>query len=352
MKGAVLRSRGQVEDAYACYQQANDMEPQNVRFLLEMAKCLHLMGRHQQALSLLRPISSGPDGNFWEVFHWEGCSLARLRQLPEAIDSFQSALDCDLRLETILELLSAYEHAKRPEASDALISEADKSFSNNPIYLARVGKIELSRGNTASARSRLAAAVAANPSDCQSHLLLGALEQEAANQGAAMRAYRRAFVGAQSSVAIWNNIAICLREKLHREPVAACLQRAAAIAPFEVNPALNAGLVFLETQMWCTAAIFLQRARAGDPSSQPAAEGFAVALMNLSRLGEAEEILSGEFGRTPSGVLNLAICKKRKGDVDGAKRVAVRFLALVAGQPDIAVHFPAPGKVKKVFGLA
>ena len=109
LKGNVLRSKGQVDEALNCFQNAFYLDSENVRHSLEIAKCLYALGRFPQALKILRDLESTPEGNIWEVFHIIGLCCKKMRKMDDAIDSFQNALDTDLRIETFLELINIYE---------------------------------------------------------------------------------------------------------------------------------------------------------------------------------------------------------------------------------------------------
>jgi predicted Zn-dependent protease len=77
LKGSVLRTKGQIEEALGCFQTAYDVDSENIRHPLEIAKCLFFLGRCQQSLKILQDVEQAGHGNAWEVSHLLGQSLGR-----------------------------------------------------------------------------------------------------------------------------------------------------------------------------------------------------------------------------------------------------------------------------------
>ncbi|KAK8882262.1 hypothetical protein M9Y10_044904 [Tritrichomonas musculus] len=342
LKGNVLCSKGQVDEALNCFQNAFYLDTENMRHSLEIAKCLYFLGRFPQALKILRELESTPEGNIWEVFHLIGLCSKRIRKIDDAIDSFQNALDTDLRIETFLELINIYESQHDTSALNGILSEAMKYHSNNAILRRRIGKLEISQKHFSKALSHINFAISRDPNDSLSYLLAGSIEQENLHIDDALNYYRKAFLGLSNSPALWNNVALCLQVRSRREAVVACCRRAMFYAPFEAMPLANMGLVYLEMGLYCSAAIVLKKARNLDIGAIPAIEGLAIALMNLGEYNEAISIFKSELQKSPSHqtLINLAICYYRAGRMQEASSAFEKFMKIINDEPALEASYP------------
>lgn len=342
LKGNVLCSKGQVDEALNCFQNAFYLDTENMRHSLEIAKCLYFLGRFPQALKILRELESTPEGNVWEVFHLIGLCSKRIRKIDDAIDSFQNALDTDLRIETFLELINIYESQHDTSALNGILSEAMKYHSNNAILRRRIGKLEISQKHFSKALSHINFAISRDPNDSLSYLLAGSIEQENLHIDDALNYYRKAFLGLSNSPALWNNVALCLQVRSRREAVVACCRRAMFYAPFEAMPLANMGLVYLEMGLYCSAAIVLKKARNLDIGAIPAIEGLAIALMNLGEYNEAISIFKSELQKSPSHqtLINLAICYYRAGRMQEASSAFEKFMKIINDEPALEANYP------------
>jgi Bardet-Biedl syndrome 4 protein len=351
MKGSVLRARGQIDDALNCFQTAYNLDSENVRHVLEIAKCLYFVGRFQQSLKILSDLPRSTKGNIWEVYHLLGQNQLKLRKLDDAIESFESALDADYRIETVLELLTVYETKDDRKGIQSLVNEALKHYSTNPALRRRIGKIELRLARYDNATNHFKASLARDPHDCQSYLYSGSIAHEHARGDRAMELYRRAFPGLSSSPALWNNVGLCLQVRLKPEAVLACCKRATFYAPFEAVPLVNMGLIFLELGMYCSAAIVLKRARALDIGCPSVNQGLAIALMNVGEYAEAMAILKNELQKscTIDAAINLAICAYRAGKNEEALAAFRTFRKLLAEEPAHESSYPVRGVLAPMF---
>lgn len=342
LKGNVLRSKGQVDEALNCFQNAFYLDTENVRHSLEIAKCLYFLGRFPQALKILRELESTPEGNIWEVFQLIGLCCKRLRKIDDAIDSFQNALDTDLRIETFLELINIYESQHDSSGLNGIITEAMKYHSNNAVLRRRIGKLEISQRQFSKALSHIQFALQRDPNDSLSDLLAGSIEQENLHIDKALDYYRKAFQGISNSPALWNNVALCIQVRSRREAVVACCRRAMFFAPFESMPLTNMGLVYLEMGLYCSAAIVLRKARNLDISVSQATEGLAIALMNLGEYEEAITLFKSDLQKNSNHqtLINLAICYYRSGKMQEAKSNFDRFMRIVNDEPALEASYP------------
>jgi Bardet-Biedl syndrome 4 protein len=351
LKGFVLRTKGQIDDALNCFQQAYNLDCENIRHTLEIAKCLFFLGRYQQSLKIVEDFSKGESGNIWEVYHLIGQNQARLRKLKEAAESFETAMDIDIRLETVLELLSIYEQQQDTTAVDNLVAEASRHHSDNAAFRRRVGRIYVQKGKLPEARAAFKIAYSRDRKDSLSMLYSGSIEQEIQKIPNALRLYRRAYPGITSSAALWNNVGLCIQARSRREAVVACCKRAVFYAPFEAIPLTNMGLMFLEMGMYCSAAIVLNRARNLDLSSQAASQGLAIALMNLEEYESSISLLTNELqkGASHDLLVNLAICQWRAGrKADGATTFR-QFMAMVKEEPTLESAYPVKTVLEPLF---
>jgi tetratricopeptide (TPR) repeat protein len=342
LKGSVLRAKGQIDEAMNCFQTAYDLDSENIRHHVEIAKCLFFLGRYEQSLKTLKDIENSDHGNSWEVCHLFGQNYAKLRHIDKAIEYYEYALDADRRLETILELLSIYESKPDNHALNALLSEADPLHGKNPQFRRRVGKINLKRHSHDDALAHFKYACSKDHRDAKSCLFAGAIEQENQRQDKAMEMYRQAFQGLATSPALWNNVGLGLQLRSRKEAVIACCQKATFFAPFEAIPLVNMGLVFLEMEMYCSAAIVLKRALALDPQSQIAGEGLGVALMNLGEYAESIRIFQSEIKkqRTHSLQINLALCCYRAERKPECFEAFAHFTRLLKEEPSLEANYP------------
>ena len=342
LKGNVLRTKGNIDEALSCFQNAFYLDTENVRHSLEIAKCLYFLGRFQQSLKILKDLEATPEGNIWDVFQLIGLCSMKLRKLDEAEEAFQNALDADLRVETFLELINVYEMQHDKEALTNIISEAMKYHSNNAVLRRRIGKIKISQKHFKKALSSLKAAIRRDENDSMSYLLAGSIEQENMHNDEALSYYRKAFLGLSNSPALWNNVALCIQVRSRREAVIACCKRAMFFAPFEALPLTNMGLVFLEMGLYCSAAIVLRRARSLDSTTQNSAEGLAIALMNLGEYKEATQLLQHELTtKNEHGLLiNLAICLYRSGKKSESRQIFAKYLQAIHEEPALDSTYP------------
>lgn len=342
LKGSVLRTRGYIDEALNCFQTAYTVDTQNIRHLLEIAKCLFFLGRYQQSLKILNQLEDSPEGNIWEVYHLIGQNNARLKKLKEAADAFQNALDTDLRIETFLELMNVYEQQRDFSSFQSLMIEALKIHGNNTQLRRRIGKFLIGRQQNSVALSHLKFAYEKDPTDCQAYLLAGSIEQENTHIQEALDLYRRSFSGLSNSPALWTNVALCIQTRSRLEAVIACCKRAAFYAPFEGLPLTNMGLVFLEMGLYCSAAIYLRRAKNLDPSCKGVGEGLAMALMNLKQYDEAIQIFNSELqkGYSHQTLINLAICFYKAGRAKEANAAFEKFQKLMAEEPSLEANYP------------
>jgi Bardet-Biedl syndrome 4 protein len=351
LKGSVLRTKGQIDDALTCFQQAYNLDCENIRHLLEIAKCLFFLGRYPQSLKMVESLAQGESGNIWEVHHLIGQNQARLRKLKEAAESFETAMDTDIRLETVLELLSVYEQQQDAVAVDNLVAEASKYHSENPAFRRRIGRIHVRNGKLKEARAGFKVAYSRDRRDAISMLYSGAIEQEKQKIPNALRLYRRCYPSVSSSAALWNNLGLCIQVRSRREAVVACCKRAVFYAPFETISLTNMGLLFLEMGMYCSAAIVLNQARNLDRSSHVAAQGLGIALMNLEEYESAIALFQGELekGESHDLLVNLAICLWRAGRVQQSTEVFKRFLVMVREEPTLESAYPVSNVLEPMF---
>jgi Bardet-Biedl syndrome 4 protein len=345
LKGSVLRTKGQIDEAMNCFQTAYNIDSENLRHRLEIAKCLFFLGRYQQSLKVLREVQQSEQGNTWEVYHLLGLNLARLRQADQAIENFENALDAHYRLETVLELIGVLNSRDDADGMANLLPEASNVHGNSAAFRRRVGHFDVRHRRFEDALGHFAYASRRDPRDCQSFLYGAAIEQENQRGDCALDYYRRAFQGLPNSPALWNNVGLCIQVRSRREAVVACCQKASFLAPFEAAPLINMGLIFLEMGMYCSAAIVLRRAVALDGGSQLAHEGLAIALMNLHEFDEAIAIFEGELkkSRTHSLLINFAICLYRAGRLEEAGKVFQGFVKVVEEEPTLESLYPAKG---------
>ena len=351
LKGSVLRSKGDIDEALNCFQSAHNLDSENTRYLLDIAKCLHFLGRYQQSLKVLDQFEGTDDRNTWEVCQLIGLNMLRLKKIDEAKNAFQEALDIDYRLETVLDLINIYENEKNSKELEAIFVEALKYHENNPILRKRLAKMELRAKKYDSALTDFKFVCSKDPKDHQSMLCAAAIEQENQKNDAAMTLYRRAFVDVSVSAALWNNVALCLQARSRKEAVITCCRRAMFYAPFESLPVANMGLVFLDMGMFCSAAIALKRAKTMDPANQAASVGLAVALMNIGDYKEAVSILKKEWqrqrekkeqrSRRNHGLLiNMALALYRDDKKDDAKKVFEEFQKVIDQEPAFESLYP------------
>lgn len=342
LKGNVLRSKGQIDEALNCFQNAFYLDSENIRHSLEIAKCLYFLGRFMQSLKILKDLESKPEGNLWEVFHLIGLCYVHLRKIDEAIDSFENALDSERRIETFLELINCYESKHSHSDVSSTIHEALKYHANNAILRRRIGKYYISQKHLKSALANIQTGLERDSTEYPLDLLAGSIEQENQHNDEALVYYRKAFYGLSNSPALWNNVGLCLQVKSRREAVIACCRRASFFAPFEAIPLANMGLVYLEMGLYCSAEIALRRAKNLDPSISYVAAGLGVALMNLEEYDEAISIFRNELKKSNEHqlVINLALCYLRAGKKKEAKNEFDKFMSIINDEPSLEVVYP------------
>ena len=359
LKGSVLRTKGQIDDALNCFQTAYNLDPENTRHLFDSAKCLFFVGRYQQSLKMLDRFEGTDERNTWEVCQLIGQNNLKLKKMEEAKNSFQDALDIEYRLETVLELVDIYEGEKDLNELETLLNEALKYHGNNTLLRKRIGRLNLRLKRLESAFNDFKFSYTRDPDDRQSMLYAGSIEQENQATTTAMVLYRKAFVGVSGSPALWNNVALCVQARQRREAVLTCCRKAMFFAPFESVPVANMGLVFLEMGMFCSAAIALKRAKSLDPNNQSAAIGLAVALMNLGEQKQAITMLKKELEKAnqkralknnvPRILINMALCYQKDGAKDEAGKSFEAFQKAIEEEPALEALYPVD-VLKKIFG--
>lgn len=359
LKGCVLRTKGQIDDALNCFQTAYNLDSENTRNLFDIAKCLFFVGRYQQSLKILDKFEGTDERNTWEVCQLFAQNYAKLKKMEEAKNSFQDALDIEYRLETVLELIDIYEAEKNLGEIETLLNEALKYHGNNTILRKRIGRLSLRLKRFDQALNDFTFAFTRDRDDYQSMLYAGSIQQENQSTTTAMLLYRKSFVGVSGSPALWNNVALCVQARQRREAVITCCRKAMFFAPFEAVPVANLGLVFLEMGMFCSAAIALKRAKALDPNNQNAAIGLAVALMNLGDQKQAISILKKELEKAkekrawknnvPRILINLALSYRRDGAKDEATKTYAAFQKAIHEEVALESLYPVD-VLKKIFG--
>ena len=344
MKGCVLRTKGRVDDALSCFQQANLIDPSNIRYNLEIAKCLFLLGRFQQSLVMLNQLKKQNEGNIWEVYHLMGQNYCRLRTYDKAAEAFEEALDADFRVETIVELLNVFETLKDSKSLKSLFSESLKRYPNSSILNRRIGKIYLSQKHFHKAAEYFKIAYDKDPNDYNSLLLSGSIRQELNNSNRAIVMYRRAFKGLKNSPMLWNNVSLCISTTNKLEALISCCKKAIYCAQFEAIPLANMGLAFLELKLYCSAAIALRRSLKFDSHLNDVSEGLGISYMNLENYDLAEKYLKKSIGddsqKSHRPVINLAICYYRANKLSEARKLYTKFKDIVREEPSIETIYP------------
>ncbi|KAH0792339.1 TPR Domain containing protein [Histomonas meleagridis] len=342
LKGCVLRAQGRIDEALGCFQLAYDLDSENIRHSLEIAKCLFFLGRFQQSLKILLKLEENPEGNIWEVYQLLGLNYYRLRKFSESIESFQFALDADPRLETFLELINIYDLQHDTSSLEIIIKESLKYHSNNPNLRRRIGKLLISQTKLEKALTNFEQSYSKNEQDSMSLLYSGSILQEQNHVSESLNLYRRSFQNLMNSPSLWNNVGLLIYAKHRNEAAIACFKKANFLAPYESLPLSNIGLIFLNMKMYCSAAIILRRAKKLDPSVRGAAVGLAVALMNIGEYDEAEEIFNYELQKIYSHqiLINLAICYYRHGNYKDALETFNRFKRLLREEPELEKEYP------------
>ena len=342
LKGSVLRTKGQIEEALNCFQTASSLDAHNIRHQLEIAKCLYFLGRFQQSLSLLQEIEETDEGKIWEVYHLIGENNAKLRKYDDAIDAFDNAIDADFRIESIMEELSVFEAQKDYKSMKSLINEALSKHPSNAVLRRRVGKFYLSSSQYNEALSQFQYAYNRDKQDYQSMLLAGSIEQEEQHPEKAIRLYRRAYIGLSTSPALWNNVSMCITARNKTEAAVSCCKKAVFCAPFEAVPLSNLGLNYLEMGLYCSAAVALKRALALDPNCEDAGEGLGIALMNLGQYEQAAKAFIKEIhkGKTHRLLINTAICMYKSKKYKEAKTLFESFRKIVEDEPAYLSLYP------------
>lgn len=310
LKGCVLRTKGKIDEALGCFQSAAFMDSNNIRHQIELIKCLFLLGRYNQSLSMLKNLESTRGGNTWEVHHLIGQCEYRLNRLGDAIDSFQNALDADERIETILELFDVYEKLSDKQSIEALIKESLVKHSTNASLHYKIGRYFVSQNQLNDAFPKFSFSFDKDNLNFLAALFCGAIIQVNTDVTRSMNYYRQAFIGVPRSTALWNNVGLCLYRNNKIDSTVACCKKITSVTPFDAIPFANLGLTFLNMKMFCSAAIFLRKAYSLNPNLGSVSEGLAIALMNLGKFDAALHLFQFDLKNDFDWrlVINAAIC--------------------------------------------
>lgn len=344
MKGSVLRTKGRIDEALSCFQQANIIDPNNTRHIIEIAKCLYLLGRFQQSLSKLNQLKKQNEGNIWEVYHLIGQNYCRLKTYDKATDAFEEALDADFRIETVIELINVFETLKDSKSLKSLFSESLKRYPNSSILNRRIGKIYMSQKHFHKAAEYFKIAYERDPNDFDSLLLSGSINQELSNSSKAISMYRKAYQGLKNSPMLWNNVSLCISTNNKLEASISCCKKAIYCSQFEAIPLANMGLAFLELKMYCSAAVALKRALKFDSHIKDVSEGLGLSYMNLEDYHHAEKYLKKSIGddslKSHRSIVNLAICYYRSNKLSEAQKMYSKFKEIIQDEPSIGTLYP------------
>jgi Bardet-Biedl syndrome 4 protein len=81
-KAMVLRQQGQIQGSLSALEEAIRLDPQNPRNLKEIARSLHLLGKHKVALDVYdEALKKNPHD--WELYHDKGLCHVYLKNLAE-----------------------------------------------------------------------------------------------------------------------------------------------------------------------------------------------------------------------------------------------------------------------------
>lgn len=343
LKGNVLLTLGRVDEALNFFDSASFIEPGNLTHQVEKVRCFVLLGRYYEALKQIEHINSAGGGNDWEVYHLAGQAYLKLKKYDDAVENFSNALDADVRLETILELFTAYEKQKNDSDIEYLIEEAEQSHGMNPLFQFRVASYYMRRKQYQRAQKLFEKIYEKDPEMYMAMLNNGSIQQFQMKDKRALSCYRRAYQGLPNSPALWNNVSLLINE---RSPFAAalCVRKALSCTPFEGVALLNLGNIQLEQKMWCSAVLSLKRALRASPSTNGIRSSLGLALMNSGHPESAIKFFTKELqdNRSHQLLANTAICYVRLGNNAEAIPLFTEFFKAVEDEPLIGESYPLP----------
>eukprot|EP01116_Phalansterium_solitarium_P011700 TRINITY_DN2746_c0_g1_i5.p1 TRINITY_DN2746_c0_g1~~TRINITY_DN2746_c0_g1_i5.p1 ORF type:complete len:532 (-),score=230.39 TRINITY_DN2746_c0_g1_i5:973-2568(-) len=345
VNGLIKRHCGAIDESLQLFQAAAYLNPSNALNVKQIARSLHLLGRHQAALDALSSVAclstgtpaaaSGDDDDSddWEVWHVRGVCRWYLGEAEVAVRHLRRAIALSPHDSTYELLAKLFVGQGELRAAVDTLLEGLEFSPDSPSMLTTLGLLHLRHGDTLKALDFFSTALSATTSaavDPRTTLAAGAIVQEHGETEAALDKYRQALLDSPHAAPVWNNVAMCYFAKRKYVACIAALKKAYGLAPFEWMIAFNLGLVHLLTAQLASAFLYFSASISLKPDFASTYMYLAICLNRLDDFENAriayEKALSveGDFMTE----LNYCIMLFNRGLVSEAKEHFDRFQTL------------------------
>eukprot|EP01013_Petalomonas_cantuscygni_P030658 TRINITY_DN5668_c0_g1_i3.p1 TRINITY_DN5668_c0_g1~~TRINITY_DN5668_c0_g1_i3.p1 ORF type:complete len:480 (-),score=95.22 TRINITY_DN5668_c0_g1_i3:50-1489(-) len=329
VKGLLKRLQGDLNESLVLFRAAAVISPQSFLNLKHVAKALYLLGRHKQALDIYSQ-ATPPD---WEIRHGMGLCYLHLKDHEQAEKYFMAANATEVHEATALQLGKLATLRDDFERALEVYASALDARPDSATLLTSVGLLHLRMGNTFRAFDALQAALQHDPMNTRALVAAGSLLQDHLELDLALRNYRLACGQVPHSPHLWNNMGMCFHSKGQQVAAVAAIGRALFLAPLEWIIALNMGIVFLGSELYASAFLYLSRAINLRPAYPPSYMYLGITLGHLNDPENAvqayEKALTLEAqGEVHVVRLNYAITLHNYGHYEQAREQYTEFQRL------------------------
>jgi len=257
LKANIKRQQGEIQESLVLFQQATALNPYNKANLVQVARSLFLLGKHQAAIDVYDEairVNGAPD---WESVHNKGLCYMYMKDHNSALATFQEALSIQKHDATYLQMGKLYTQMEDYQGAINVCLEAIEFSPENPEILTTLGLLYLRQGDNHRAFDFLGNSLTHDPRNAKTILAAGSIIQDHNDMDVALVKYRVAAVATPNSPQLWNNIGMCFFGKQRYIASIACLKKALYLGPFEWIVSYNLGLVHLNTGQYASAFHFL-----------------------------------------------------------------------------------------------
>jgi len=331
VKGLIKRQHGEINEALELFRAAAVLNPSNQENLLQIGKCLFLLGRSSAAIDVLDEAATIATDEDWRIQHNKGMCFVYLKDYERAIDCFRLANDIQRHDETFMEQGRAYAGLGKHEAAIDMFLEALEFSPENPVLLTTVGLLYLRIEENFKAFDYLGNSLTYDPRNPKTILAAGSVIQDHGDMDVALVKYRVAAVKTPNSAQLWNNIGMCFFGKQKYVAAIACLKRSLYLDPFQWITAHNLGLAHMHTNQNASAFHYLS---ASVNLKADYASSYMYLAIVLGRLGDEESAITAyeksiELNpNDPICFLNFAVTLHNLGQRERSRSQYLKYSAI------------------------
>ena len=268
------------------FQMAAALNPGSVENIKQVAKSLHLLGKHQAAIEVYQEAMTAV-GRDWDSLNNIGLCHMNLHDYEAAEGFFRQSLAATPQDSVYMNLGKVLTLQQKLDEAGAVYEEALKGSPQNPELLTTMGLLYLRSEKNDLALQLLAKSLQLDTGNAKTVIAAASIMQDHADHDNALAKYRQVVQQSPSSPQVWNNIGMCFFGKQRLIAAIACLKKALFLGPFEWIVSYNLGLVYLNTGQHASAFHYFSAAINLKPEFAHSYMYLGIALSKLEDLENA-----------------------------------------------------------------